>query len=274
MNTQQIEIQAALHIGGPLLRTGGAGGRRYELTHLPGSPSVPSVTNLVDSVMRNYGLERWRSDWIERGLKANIGTELTDETVLAVMAASGKEAAESAALGLRVHGLIEKSLRGKLPNWPDDLEPALRAFTRWREAHAEWFHMESEVGVWTAEFAGTVDALFCSADGNEILVVDWKTGGIYDSACMQLGAYCHALSTMLANSNNTTVNPGTKIHGQIVRICAEYPQVNGQRDRTQAKRFNGQIEYVWVDPAQWYPVFDAARRLSVGKKIKIRKETL
>ena len=272
--TTTAEIRAALDLGGPLIQTTTVrGGRRYLLSHLEDTPAVPSVTSIVDGIMRNYGLERWRQQWIERGLEARLGQQLTAEAVEEVLGAASTEASASAELGSEVHTIIDALLRGEEIDYRPALEPAVQAWLRWRRAHMDWSYLGSEVGVWTLDYAGTVDALFGSADGSEMYIVDWKTSsGIYDSACLQLAAYAHALETMMAADSPYYL--GVRVRGQVVRICAEYPRINGERDRTQAKQFDGRVEYAWVAPEQWYPVFKSALDLSVGKRQRIKKEML
>ena len=52
MPDTRVEMQTALDIGGPVVQvTKARGGRVYELGHVEGKPSVPSVTSIVDGTL-------------------------------------------------------------------------------------------------------------------------------------------------------------------------------------------------------------------------------
>ena len=274
MSDKRVEMKTALGIGGPIIQvTTARGGRRYELPSLPGSPSVPSVTTVVGQTVRNMGLEIWREQWIKRGLEQARDKRLSGTAIGAILSASGNEASASAELGTQMHDIIDGLLQGNQEIVvPDQLEPAVRGFLRWRQAHADWEYVDSEVAVFTFRYAGTVDALFYDPVNRRYMVVDWKTSsGIYDSAMMQIGAYCHALDEMLLKSGRLKL--GVKVEGMVVRFDNNYPlDGDGKKVRTLPKVFTDRVQIASVDRAKWWQVFKDCYDLHDGRKGKIEKE--
>jgi hypothetical protein len=269
------EMPTALGIGGPVTQiTTARGGRVYELGHVEGQPQVPSVTSIVDGTMRNYGLEIWRQQHIERGLEAHRGKTLSGAAIERITTASSSEAQASAALGTEMHSIIERILRGEEATVPEQLEPAVQGFLKWRSEFGGWELQGSEVAVYheSLGYAGTVDAVWYDPVAEQYIVVDWKTSsGIYPSALMQVEAYAHALEDMLFHSRRLAV--GTAVRGMVVRFGNDYPRVNGKKNRTQPKVFSDKIEYVWSDTG-WlaydgWPAFEACLVLSRASKAKL-----
>ena len=274
MTEQRIEMRTALNIGGPIIQvTGKRGGRKYELPALRGNPSVPSVTTIVNQTVRNMGLEIWREQWIARGLEEARDKRLSGTAIGGILSAANNEANVSAELGTQMHDIIDGLLKGNQEIVvPDQLEPAVRGFLRWRQAHANWEHIDSEVAVYTRDFAGTVDALFRDPVTERFIIVDWKTSsGIYDSALMQVAAYCHALDEML--SEHGWLKPGTPVEGMIVRFDNDYPRDEDKKKiRTLPKVFTDRVQIAKVDRAKWWQAFHDCYNLHDGLKGKIEKE--
>ena len=274
MSDKRVEMKTALGIGGPIIQvTTARGGRKYELPSVPGSPSVPSVTTVVGQTVRNMGLEIWREQWIKRGLEEARDKRLSGTTIGAILSAANNEASASAELGTQMHDIINGLLQGNQEvAVPDQLEPAVRGFLRWRQAHADWEYIDSEVAVFTYGYAGTVDALFRDPVAERFIIVDWKTSsGIYDSALMQVAAYCHALDSMLLGSG--WVKLGTPVGGMIVRFDNNYPlDGDGKKIRTAPKVFTDRVQIASVDRAKWWQVFHDCHSLHDGLKGKIEKE--
>jgi hypothetical protein len=170
---------------------------------------------------------------------------------------------------------------------PDQLEPAVRGFLRWRQAHADWEYIDSEVAVFTYGYAGTVDALFYDATpGNRCWrIVDWKTSsGIYDSALMQVAAYCYALKDMIKRCEEPVSIPrmtspgrllGEAVEGMIVRFDNAYPlDEDKQKIRTLPKVFTDRVQIAKVDRAKWGKAFHHCHNLHDGVKGTIKKEWL
>ena len=276
MSDKRVEMKTALGIGGPIIQvTTARGGRKYELSSLPGSPSVPSVTTVVGQTVRNMGLEIWREQWIKRGLESYLDTELSYDTIDAILSASGNEARASAAIGSQMHDNIDGLLQGNQEvAVPDQLEPAVRGFLRWRQAHADWEYIDSEVAVFTQDFAGTVDALFREPVTERFIIVDWKTSsGIYDSALMQVAAYCHALDSMLLQVESGRIKMGASAQGTIVRFDNAYPlDEDNKKIRTLPKVFSDRVQIAKVNRTKWWQAFHDCYNLHDGMKGKIAKE--
>ena len=276
MNEQRIEMRTALNIGGPIIQvTGKRGGRKYELPALRGNPIVPSVTTIVGQTVRNMGLEIWREQWIARGLEQARDKRLSGTAIGGILSAANNEANVSAELGTQMHDIIDGLLKGNQEIVvPDQLEPAVRGFLRWRQAHANWEHIDSEVAVFTQDFAGTVDALFREPVTERFIIVDWKTSsGIYDSALMQVAAYCHALDSMLLESGRLWMED--TVEGMIVRFDNDYPRDEDKKKiRTLPKVFSDRVQIAKVDRAKWWQAFHDCYNLHDGLKGAIKKEWL
>ena len=276
MPDTRVEMQTALDIGGPVVQvTKARGGRVYELGHVEGKPKVPSVTSIVDGTLRNYGLEIWKQQHIERGLEAQRGELLSGRAINEIMTASSDEAQASADLGTEMHSIIEGLLQGEEMPVPKQLEPAVQGWLKWRTEFWRWEIQGSEVTVYDEAlgYAGTVDALWYDPVDRRYIVVDWKTSaGLYPSALMQVSAYAHALEEMLFWQRRLTI--GTKkVQGMVVRFDNGYPQVDGVKDRSQPKVFTDRVEYAWGGDSRW-AAFKSCLALNKAGKEKIKKERL
>ena len=276
MSDKRVEMKTALGIGGPIIQvTTARGGRKYELPSLPGSPSVPSVTTVVGQTVRNMGLEIWREQWIKRGLEQARDKRLSGTAIGAILSAADNEASASAELGTQMHDIIDGLLQGNQEIVvPAQLEPAVRGFLRWRKAHADWEYIDSEVAVFTQNFAGTVDALFREPVTERFIIVDWKTSsGIYDSALMQVAAYCHALDSMLLQVESGRIKMGASAQGMIVRFDNAYPlDEDNKKIRTLPKVFSDRVQIAKVNRTKWWQAFHDCHSLHDGLKGKIEKE--
>ena len=308
----RTEIPTAFDVCGPLTQvntkiTSDTGRvirntRTYELgwvddpNYTPKKPTDPrtkrlevgSVTSIIDNQLRNFGLESWREGWIRDGLAENDGQVITPELAGEIMSASTQEADTSAALGVELHSLIEAVLSDKDAGiWSDQLDPAMHGFLQWREAHSNLRLIGTELGVWchqdrqtqlnnyNVSYGGQVDALF---EADDVLVaVDWKSSSaIYESAAMQLAAYCYALEEMLEtrqsmlDSLNGHAMLPRRVLGLIVRFDNDYPKkFDGSKNRSQPKIFSGKVEEATVKTVDWFPAFMNCYDLKAARK-KIR----
>ena len=264
--------------------TSSRGGRVYEV--LAVNPSygftahtVPSVTSVVDSTVRNFGLEIWKDQHIQRGLLAAQNKLLTPELIASIRDSANEESSRSADVGSELHNIIDLLLRGEEAVVSPQLEPAVRVFNRWMNSH-NWEYVGSEVAVYQIHsggalgYAGTIDALFKDSWGDYI-VCDWKTNknpksgsGIYMSNMIQAGAYVGALQEMLNSSVNSGNTNGTHFiadddrtvpalaRGMVVRFCNYYPLGDdGKEDRSQRKIFEDKLECAEVDSELWSKAF-------------------
>ena len=276
MPDTRVEMQTALDIGGPVVQiTKARGGRVYELGHVEGKPQVPSVTSIVDGTLRNYGVEIWKRQHIERGLEAQSGRQLNATAINEIMAASSSEAQASADLGTQMHSIIEGLLQGEEMPVPEQLEPAVRGWLKWRTEFWRWELQGSEVTVYDEElgYAGTVDALWYDPVGRRYVVVDWKTSaGLYSSALMQVSAYAHAFDEMLLREMRLPI--GLEVQGMVVRFDNDYPRdEDNKKIRTLPKVFTDKVEYAWSGDNGW-AAFESCLALSKAEKEKIKKERL
>ena len=244
------------------------GNRKYEVN----GRTYTSVTSIIGSLLKNFGLEKWKQDWIDTQLTHFEGWTITPQLANEIVTASSKEAEESARIGTEMHDIIERLLRGEDVNdVPDQLEPAVRAWLKWRKEFIEWELVATEVGVYNPYSAGQVDALF--RKGNDYLVVDWKTSsGLYDSSFLQVAAYAKALSHMYESYDGWQYRT---VHACVVRLVNAYPRlVNKKKNRREPKVFSDRCEYIMVDVATWYETFVSLTRLSQRMKEKVQKVRL
>ena len=99
---------------------------------------------------------------------------------------------DAATTGVRVHESLEHwfNTGALLPDLRDDEVRYIEQAVRWAEEwNPEPIHMEPECYS-EAGYAGSIDGIF--RIGGELCIVDYKSGGVFESAAMQLAAYAHA----------------------------------------------------------------------------------
>jgi len=245
------------------LTNASGGGRKYEVN----GKQYDSVTTLINNTLRNFGVERWKDGWISDQLAHFDGRQLTSSLATEIVTASAREMEESASIGTHMHSIIEALLRNEeLENQvTDQLEPAVRAWLKWRRQFIEWQLVGTEVGVYGDGYAGQVDALF--KQGDQYMVVDWKTSsGLYDSSFLQVAAYAHALKDMYAYGYGMG-----SVKACVVRLVNDYPRVGGKKNRRVPKIFSDKCEYVCIDVRSWYNTFSHLVATSSGVKQKVQK---
>lgn len=167
---------------------------------------VLSVTTINKNAY-SYNLERWKvkravdvtlrlatrsmrevhkmSEPDEKGQRHNSGA------VVQILSDLDKPT-QAAATGVGVHEALESWFAtGTLPAGIAEAEvPFVEQAVRWAE---EWnprpVHLEPECYS-ESGYAGSIDGLF--QIGEELVLLDYKTGGVFESAVMQLAAYAHA----------------------------------------------------------------------------------
>lgn len=167
---------------------------------------VPSVTTQLKA-MASGGLQNWL---IRRAVDRTLGMatrsmrevhkafEPDDKgqrhysgAVAQIMAALDKPS-QAATQGIGVHEALDSWFStGKVPEAVTDAEaPYVEQAIRWAmEWNPKPLYMEPEVYA-VESYAGSVDGIF-DINGMAVLI-DYKTGGVYESAVMQLAAYAHA----------------------------------------------------------------------------------
>ena len=230
---------------------------------------VTSVTSIIGGTLKSGGLDGWRKKWMDTKFQELQGAEINHNTQQEIYNASSLEADRSANLGTEVHLIIEKLLRGEDVNYgvnSDQLEPAVRAWLKWRHLHTEWQFIGAEVGIYDShlKYAGQVDAVFKS--GNDYMVVDWKTSsdgprgsGIHVDNYLQIGAYAGTLRSMLGRMHAMGEIPKPRVFGCVVRLCNNYPNKPARAEnysyRYEDKVFSGNVEYADVPVTEWYKNF-------------------
>ena len=215
------------------------GRRRYVVDIADDYRTVfPSVTTEIEGQLRNFGMEKWKDGWIKRGLNKYVGQVLDTGMIDEILTSHTNEAQTSAKLGTQVHTYIDRLLKDEDVNdIPDQLEPAIQGFFKWRRKYIDWEYIGSELGVYSTKYsvAGTIDALFNTPDG--YVIVDWKTSsGIYDSHAIQVSVYAEAFRDMTKKR---------KLAGaMVVRFGNSYPLVGNEKDRTMPKVFTNRVETV------------------------------
>ena len=215
------------------------GRRRYVVDIADDYRTVfPSVTTEVEGQLRNFGMEKWKDGWIKRGLNKYVGQVLDTGMIDEILTSHTREAQRSAEIGTQVHTYIDRLLKNEDVNdIPDQLEPAIYGFLKWRRKYMDWKYIGSELGVYSTKYsvAGTIDALFNTPDG--YVIVDWKTSsGIYDSHAIQVSVYAEAFRDMTKKR---------KLAGaMVVRFGNSYPLVGNEKDRTMPKVFTNRVETV------------------------------
>jgi len=213
------------------------GRRRYVVDLTDDYRTVfPSVTKEIEGQLRNFGMEKWKDGWIKRGLNKYVGQVLDTGMIDEILTSHTREAQRSAEIGTQVHTYIDRLLKDEDVNdIPDQLEPAIQGFLKWRRKYIDWEYIGSELGVYSTKYAvaGTIDALFNTPDG--YVIVDWKTSsGIYDSHAIQVGVYAEAFRDMTKKR---------KLAGaMVVRFGNSYPLIGNEKDRTMPKVFTDRVE--------------------------------
>ena len=202
----------------------------------------PSVTTEVEGQLRNFGMEKWKDGWIKRVLDKYVGQVLDTDMIDEILTSHTGEAQRSAEIGTQVHTYIDRLLKDEDVNdIPDQLEPAIQGFLKWRRKYIDWEYIGSELGVYSTKYsvAGTIDALFNTPDG--YMIVDWKTSsGIYDSHAIQASVYAEAFRDMTKKR---------KLAGaMVVRFDNNYPLQDQVKDRTKPKIFTDRVEVLHLSP--------------------------
>lgn len=216
---------------------GGHHGRKYLLPTGDTDDLFTNVTSMTGG-LSNFGLEKYKEMWLNMGFDKHMGKQLTPYIVDDITTGAKRDSERSAAVGSELHEIIEGLLFDQTvdyDNIPDQLEPAVRGFLKWRESRLDWQLIATEIAVyhraenadgnfteagnnasyrnknrkpkWVRtyipfDFAGTVDAIFLTPKG--YMAVDWKTTrnsksgpAIREGEILQMSAYVSAIRQML-----------------------------------------------------------------------------
>ena len=144
----------------------------------------------------------------EEALLKRTGAHITHAEITDIIKEARKkpdQARDKAAdFGSLAHASIENYIRtSNMPSEPE-LQRVVSAFEEWRTTNGLSIEI-SENLVWDEMlgYGGTVDAvgykqipLGTTSTANVLILADWKTGGLYREAYLQVAAYAHALEVM------------------------------------------------------------------------------
>ena len=198
-------------------------------------PSVTTVLQVMDKPWlapwkTNLMMDKFKSEFIDRynrmvGLgvspwPSNLGRAGTLalpwlESMIEKAKARPDEVRDAAAeFGTLAHASIELLCRFNHRTEDPAMQRVLEAFEEWRDSSGLTIEL-SEVMVWHPDeyYAGGIDAIARTEDG-ELVVIDFKTGGLYDEAAYQLSAYAVALEELTGEPVK---------HAWVVRIPRDEP---------------------------------------------------
>ena len=145
--------------------------------------AIRETTNKMRAVMEASVNTTIDPVWIDEALKA--AKEYPDEA---------RDAA--AAKGTAIHEAIYKwETVGERPDDPTENQ-AVQAYDEWR-TQVPMEVVASEITVWSPsdQYAGTIDQV-CRNSAGHWSVIDFKTGGAYPEAALQVAAYSNALEEL------------------------------------------------------------------------------
>lgn len=171
-----------------------------------GMGPVPSVTTHIKA-MASYNLEQWKVKRaidttlrmatrsmreVHRMSEPDAKGQRHDSGAVATILKELSKPSQAQTTGIGIHEALESWFEsGRIPDAVTNEEaPYIEQAIKWAmEWNPKPIHMEPEV--WSeAGYAGSVDGLF--QIGHDTVIVDYKSGGVFESAAMQLAAYAHA----------------------------------------------------------------------------------
>lgn len=177
-----------------LRTTQGKFGSTYQHPHT--NEIVPSVTTISGLIDKSSFLTPWAAKtaawWVADNM--DVVLELArdpDALVGAIKAGSEAERDKKRNLGSLAHGAIENLLHGH-PAHPPEVAHHIKGFSEWCQRYVREI-VANELTVWSHRhhYAGTLDLLVRFHDGRLILV-DIKTGNVYEEAALQVTALARA----------------------------------------------------------------------------------
>jgi hypothetical protein len=166
-------------------------GRHYQLPD--GGDPVPSVTNVIGTVLNKPALPRWAAKVVAEqavAMKDSLAKLDDAEAIDLLKGAPWRSSTRAAGRGTTVHEVIEAKLGGlDVPTDIGAAAPWLRSVDRFLDEHdvvAEYreLTMFGDGYAGTCDFVGTIDGVPVYAD--------WKTGkDLYPEVALQLSALAH-----------------------------------------------------------------------------------
>ena len=199
-------------------------------------PSVTTVLQVMDKPWlapwkTNLMMGKFRSEFIDRynrlvrlgvspwpsneGRAGELALPWLDSMLEKAKARPDEVRDAAAEFGTMAHAAIELLCRYGHRTDSPDMQRVLEAFEEWQDSSGLTIEL-SEVMVWHPDehYAGGIDAVARTEDG-ELVVIDFKTGGLYDEAAYQLSAYAVALEELTGEPVK---------HAWVVRIPRDEPE--------------------------------------------------
>jgi genome maintenance exonuclease 1 len=178
----------------------------------------PSVTSILQ-VVAKPGLVAWARRTALEAVQALLAEGLPLEEALALAAQEPERVRDSAGRrGTNVHEAIALALAGE--PYPAEASPWVEgALTFLGERGLVPLGHEVVLVERAHGFAGTCDLAAAAEDGGLVLV-DWKTGGIWPEHALQLGAYSLALAEMTGREVAAAYLVGLKEGGYEARAVS------------------------------------------------------
>ena len=170
-------------------------GRHYR--HPGTGELVPSVTNIIGTVLNKPALPRWAAIEVARKaweLRLSLPNMQEEDAVAILKGSPWRKSGRAADRGTTIHAYLEARMLGLTPEVVDG--EALK----YRDAAEAWLDewqpdvVATELTVFGPDYAGTGD-LWCVRDGR-LCLVDFKTSkAVYAEAALQLAALATATLT-------------------------------------------------------------------------------
>jgi hypothetical protein len=165
---------------------------------------APWKTNIMMDKLRSECNDRYSrlirlgvSPWpINQGRAGDTALPWLDSMIAKARARPDEVRDAAAEFGTLAHAAIELLCRFNHRTDSPDMQRVLEAFEDWRDSSGLTIEL-SEVMVWHPyeHYAGGIDAV-ARTEAGELVVIDFKTGGLYDEAAYQLAAYAIALEEL------------------------------------------------------------------------------
>lgn len=179
----------------------------YSVKDMPGYEKLVGTTTPL-GVIDKPGLVVWARnkacDSILHALEACLASGdvgavdpvWVKEQVAAARRRPDRERDDAAALGILVHSLIDRFVKGDAigpEEIPEAAKPALFAFMEWWNSEGlEFLLPDTKVASLKHRFGGSLDALARRKSNGNIVLLDWKTSNhTYDTHALQAGGGYH-----------------------------------------------------------------------------------
>lgn len=166
---------------------------------------LPSVTTILGVIAkpalipwaRNVALDKAKATLLESTWpqSSQEWSQWVEEVITEARRRPDEIRDSAADKGTRAHELICRIIEGGKVEVPEDLKPHIEAFWAWYDkAGLEIRFGETMVYHPVYHYAGGMDAT--AWRGKQLVVLDWKTGGVWPEAAMQVAAYAKSWEAM------------------------------------------------------------------------------